>query len=288
MSTVYTTELGRIEHTDCIDLLRRLEPESVNLIVTSPPFVLHRQKPYKNVQAAEYLDWFRPFGEAFRRVLAIDGSLVIDIGGAWVAGQPARSLFVYDLLLMLCRECDFHLAQECYWWNPARLPSPAEWVTIRRIRLKDAVDHVWWLSPTPWPKADNRKVLQEYSPAMRRRIATGQKPARRPSGHQIDAGFARDVGGSIPPNLLAAANTDSGGPYLRYCRKQGIKPHPARFPSALPEFFVRLLTDEGDLVLDPFAGSCTTGEVCERLGRRWICCDTDAGYLRGAVGRFGT
>ena len=123
--------------------------------MTSPPFGLVRRKEYGNADAHKYLDWFRPFAGQFRRVLKERGSLVIDIGGAWIPGQPTRSLYHFKLLLMLCEEYVFHLAQEFYWWNPSKLPSPAEWVNIRRIRVKDAVNTVWWLSLSPWPKASN-------------------------------------------------------------------------------------------------------------------------------------
>jgi len=284
----HRTRLGVIYHGDSLHYLTSCEPASVDLIVTSPPFGLVRKKEYGNVDATEYLQWFRPFAAGFKRVLKPNGSLVIDIGGAWVPGQPTRSLYQYELPVMLCREFGFHLAQEFFWWNPSKLPSPAEWVTVRRIRVKDAVNTVWWLSPTPWPKASNRRVAAPYSDAMRDLLKNGYRPKLRPSGHDISENFAVDNGAAIPPNLLAIANTESNSRYLRYCRQRGIKPHPARFPAELPEFFIRMLTDPGDLVLDPFAGSCVAGEVCERLGRRWVCIDIIRTYVEGALGRFDT
>jgi len=271
---------------DALDFLATLSRGSVDLIMTSPPFGLVRKKGYGNVDAGEYVDWFRPFGHAFKRVLADTGSLVIDIGGSWIPGQPTRSLYHFKLLLMLCEECGFHLAQDFYWWNPSRLPTPAEWVTVRRIRAKDAVNTVWWLSPTPWPKASNRRILQPYSPAMMELLERGYQAKKRPSGHDISEKFNRDNGAAIPPNLIAAANTESNSYYLRYCKEQGIQPHPARYPAELPEFFIRMLTDSGDMVVDPFAGSCVTGEVAERLHRKWICIELVDTYLKGALGRF--
>lgn len=286
-TTYFETRLGRMIHGNSLDVLESEFPEkSVNLIMTSPPFGLVRKKEYGNPDAEEFVDWFRPFAEVFKRVLRDDGSLVIDIGGAWVPGQPTRSLYHFKLLITLCDEFGFHLAQEFYWWNPSKLPTPAEWVTIRRIRAKDAINCVWWLSPTPWPKASNRRVLQPYSDSMIELLESGYQPKKRPSGHDISDKFGRDNGGAIPPNLLAIANTESNGQYLRYCKEQGIAPHPARFPADLPEFFIRMLTDRGDLVVDPFGGSCVTGEVCERLGRRWACVELNEEYLRGAIGRF--
>ncbi len=280
------TPLGEIVQGDSLDAMLAMRAKSVNLVMTSPPFGLVRKKDYGNVDAAEYVDWFRPFGEAVKRILVDNGSFVLDIGGAWNRGQPTRSLYHFKLLIMLCEDLGFHLAQEFYWWNPSKLPSPAEWVNIRRIRVKDAVNSVWWLSPTPWPKASNRRVLQPYSPAMLDLLQRGYKAKKRPSGHDISEHFSTDNGAAIPPNLLAIANTDSNSYYQRYCKENDLPIHPARYPAELPEFFIRMLTDEGDWVVDPFAGSCITGEVCERLGRRWKCVELDDQYVRGAKGRF--
>ncbi|WP_420403886.1 DNA-methyltransferase [Nisaea sp.] len=256
--------------------------------MTSPPFALTRKKDYGNEQEDAYLEWFRAFAEQFQRVLKDDGSLVIDLGGAWKPGLPVRSLYHFKLLIMLCEEFGFHLAQEFYWWNPSKLPTPAEWVNVRRIRVKDAINTVWWLSKSPWPRASNRRVLQPYSDSMKMLLSNGYKAKLRPSGHDISEKFSIDNGASIPPNLIAVPNTESNSSYMRYCKENGIKAHPARFPAALPEYFIRMVTDPGDTVLDPFGGSCITGEVSERLGRRWICAELIESYLQGAVGRFET
>ena len=282
----HETRFGRIVHGDSIDVLATCPSDSVDLIVTSPPFGLVRKKDYGNVEANEYVEWFKPFGAAFWRVLKSSGSLVIDIGGAWNKGYPTRNLYHFKLLVMLCEELGFHLAQDFYWWNPSRLPTPAEWVTVRRIRVKDAVNTVWWLSRTPWPKASNRRVLQPYSPSMQDLLAKGYKARKRPSGHDISEKFRTDNGAAIPPNLIAIPNTESNSFYLRYCEAKGLKPHPARYPAELPEYFIRMLTEPGDLVVDPFAGSCVTGEVCERLERRWSCIERVRAYCEAALGRF--
>ncbi len=272
---------------DSVAYLREnIESQSVDLIMTSPPFALVRKKDYGNEDAKAYLGWFRPFAKEFKRVLKKNGSLVIDIGGSWIPGQPTRSLYHFKLLIMLCDEFGFHLAQEFYWWNPSKLPTPAEWVTVRRIRVKDAVNCVWWLSRSPWPRASNRRVLQPYSDSMKDLLKNGYQAKRRPSGHDISTKFSVDNQAAIPPNLIALANTESNSFYLRYCEEHGIAPHPARYPAGLPEFFIRMLTDVGDTVVDPFGGSCVTGEVCERLERRWVCIELYEEYLRGALGRF--
>lgn len=280
------TEFGEIFHGDSLQLMSTLAQASVDLVMTSPPFGLVRKKSYGNADAHEYLEWFRPFAEQFKRIIKPNGSLVIDIGGAWIEGQATRSLYHYELLIMLCKEYGFHLAQEFFWWNPSRLPTPAEWVTVRRVRVKDAINCIWWLSPTPWPKASNKRVLQAYSESMQDLLVNGYTPKMRPSGHDISDKFGTDNGGAIPPNLIALANTESNSAYIRYCTEKGIKPHPARFPVGIPEFFVRMCTNRGDLVLDPFGGSCVTGEACEKTEREWIACEIQEDYLKGAMGRF--
>lgn len=282
----YSQTNGAIYLGDSLKLLTSLEDSSINLILTSPPFALTRKKKYGNESEEKYIEWFLPFAYEFKRVLADDGSFVIDLGGTYLPGSPIRSIYQYELLVRLCKEVGFVLAQEFYHYNPARLPTPAEWVTIRRIRVKDSVNVVWWLSKTPHPKADNRKVLKPYSQSMKQLLKNGYKAKIRPSGHDISDKFQKDNKGAIPPNLLEIANTESNSAYLRRCKAAGIQPHPARFPRSFAEFFMKFLTDEGDFVLDPFAGSNTTGFVAEMLQRRWISFEINEDYIIGSRYRF--
>lgn len=281
-SPAYATALGSCHHADALDVLRDLPDDSVPLVLTSPPYALRRKKAYGNADERDYVRWFLPFAEEIHRVLRPDGSFVFEVAHTWRKGT--RSLFLYELVLELCKT--FHLVQEVYWYNPSRLPAPAEYVTIQRTRVKDAVNVVWWLGKTPNPKADNRRVLRPYSRSMHRLMREGVRVARRPSEHRISDTFDRDNGGAIPPNLLEIANTTSRDPYLARCKAAGIVPHPARFPPALPEFFVRFLTEEDDLVVDPFGGSNVTGWVAERNNRRWLTVECNEGYVTGSRLRF--
>lgn len=282
----YETQFGASYHGNSLDLLPCLTDGSINLILTSPPFALTRKKEYGNKNAEEYVEWFLQFAPDFRRVLAPDGSLVIDLGGAYLPGNPVRTIYQFELLIRLCKEHEFHLAQEFYHYNPARLPAPAEWVNVRRIRVKDSVNVVWWLSKTEFPKADNRRVLKPYSDSMKQLLRNGYKPKVRPSGHDISGNFSKRHEGAIPPNLLEIANTESNSEYLRRCKELGVKPHPARFPSDFASFFIKFLTDERDTVLDPFAGSNTTGAAAEALHRAWIAFELRKDYLDGSKLRF--
>lgn len=283
----FSTSLGAAFNMDSTLVLKALPSASVDLVLTSPPFALTRKKEYGNEPLERYLEWFAPYCLEIKRVLKPTGSFVLDIGGAWIPGAPVRSIYHFELAVRLAKE--FKLAQEFYWYNPAKLPTPAEWVTIRRIRVKDAVNMVWWFSKQEFPKADNRRILRPYSESMKGLIKNGYKAKKRPSGHDISVdAFQRDNGGSIPPNLLEIANTESNSYYLRRCKSLGIKPHPARFPEALVQFFVDFLTDENDVVVDPFGGSVVTGAVCERSQRRWVTSELRTDYLDGSLARFDT
>jgi site-specific DNA-methyltransferase (cytosine-N4-specific) len=285
----YTTELGSAYCIDSLYGLENLPDSSINLVITSPPFALQRQKDYGNKAQDEYLDWIIQFGKLVFKKLKNDGSFVIDLGGAYQKGKPVRSLYNFRLLIRFCDELGFRLAEDFYWYNPSKLPSPIEWVNKRKIRVKDAVNTIWWLSKDDSPKSNITNVLVEYSDRMKKLISDPEKfytPAKRPSGHDIGSSFGRDNGGAIPPNLLQISNSESGGSYLKLCKDIGIKGHPARFPAKLPEFFIKMLTDPGDMVLDIFSGSNTTGFVAECEKRKWISFEQELPYVASSIFRF--
>ncbi len=318
----YRTSAGAAYQGDSRDLLQSnvVAEGSASLVMTSPPFALTRKKAYGNEQEEAYLEWFSTFVKPFKRVLADDGSLVIDIGGAYLPGKPKRSTYHFQLAVELAKE--FDLCQEFYWYNPAKLPSPAEWVNVRRMRVKDSCNLVlWFANDAGNTKADNRRVLKRYSASMEALLKNGYQYRTRPSGHDISEKFNRDNGGAITPNLLgfaheaaendaewgdldgevfealfpnllAISNTASNARYQRMCAEHGVRAHPARFPVGLPAFFIEFLTEPGDLVVDPFAGSNVTGEAAQALGRKWLTCDLDqegdrkGTYVRASAFRF--
>jgi DNA modification methylase len=286
---IYRTQHGRQLCADSREILELLAPESVDLIITSPPFALLRKKSYGNEEQDDYVAWLLEFGVAAKRALKSGGSFVIDLGGAYQRGVPVRSLYNFKVLIEFCEKLGYFLAEEFYWHNPAKLPSPIEWVNKRKIRVKDSVNTVWWFSKTEWPKADVSKILAPYSERMKTLLKDPAKfytPKERPSGHDIAAGFGTDNGGAIPPNLLQIPNTDSNSHYLRMCKALGQDSHPARFPSDLPKFFIKFLTEPGDLVVDIFSGSNTTGAAAEALGREWLSIELDRAYAELSALRF--
>lgn len=286
---IYRTASGQLLVGRSEEVLPKLELNSVDLVVTSPPFALLRQKEYGNYDQEEYVDWLVSFGPLVKRVLKESGSFVLDLGGAYQRGIPVRSLYNFRLMIRMCDECGFHLAEEFFWFNPAKLPSPIEWVNKRKIRAKDSVNTIWWLSKSTSPKADVRNVLAPYSDRMKKLLENPKKFYRakdRPSGHDISEGFGKDNGGAIPSNLLQYPNTDSNSAHLRLCKQFGFTAHPARFPKPIPAFFIKMLTDPGDLVVDIFAGSNTTGEAADELGRRWLSIECDKTYALTSAFKF--
>ncbi len=289
IAPAYFTQWGEAYCGDSRELLAQLPDESINLVMTSPPFALQRQKEYGNTNQDDYVEWLSDFARIVYRKLKQDGSFVLDLGGAYQKGVPARSLYNFRIPIHFCDELGFYLAEDFYWFNPSKLPSPIEWVNKRKIRAKDAVNTVWWFSKTEYPKADVTNVLVEYGQRMKALLEDPGKfysPRKRPSGHDISDGFGKAGKGAIPSNLLQIPNTESNGMYISSCRAVGARSHPARFPAKLPEFFIRFLTEPNDLVVDIFSGSNATGWSAESEKRRWLSFDSEPGYVATSAFRF--
>jgi len=256
----------------------------VQLIFTSPPFPLNRKKKYGNHTGEQYVEWLAGFSELFRDMLTPTGSIVLELGNAWEPDQPVMSTLALEALLAFKKASKLHLCQEFIWYNPARLPGPTQWVNVERFRVKDSFTRLWWLSPTERPKANNRNVLEEYSKLLK----SGKYNAgKRPSEHDVgETSFLTNNGGAIPANVLVMSNTENNDAYQQYCKEHEIAKHPARMPIGLASFFIKFLTDPGDLVMDPFAGSNTTGEAAEAERRHWIAIEAKQEYINGSRGRF--
>lgn len=291
MQIAYKTKAGKFVQGKAEEALQALLEEyehKVDLIFTSPPFPLNRKKKYGNLKGQQYVDWLANFAPLFSDLLKPKGSIVIEVGNSWEAGRPVMSTLALRSLLEFLDKGQFVLCQQFIYNNPARLPSPAQWVNVERIRVKDSYTHLWWMAKTDRPKADNRRVLKEYSDSMQRLLKSQKyNPGKRPSEHNIgETSFLKNNSGAIPSNVITLSNTHPHTDYLNYCRTYNLMPHPARMPIGLPEFFIKFLTKPNDLVLDPFAGSNTTGAAAEQLGRRWLSIEPNEDYIEGSKGRF--
>lgn len=288
----YRTKNGICINATCEEVINDVlipnYERKVQLIFTSPPFPLNRAKKYGNLNGDEYKNWICDVGNSIKPLLTENGSIVIEIGNAWNSGQPTFSTLPMETLLEFKEKCGLYLCQEFIYFNPARLPGPIEWVNKRRVRVKDAFTRLWWMSTTPTPFANNRNVLEDYSKQMNKLLTTGKYNfGKRPSEHKIsEKAFSRNNGGAIPSNVIIAPNTESKSKYLKLCKENGIPIHPARMPYQVPEFFIKLLTNEDDIVFDCFAGSNTTGFCAEKLKRQWISIEVNKDYYDGSRYRF--
>jgi DNA modification methylase len=310
--TLYSSKKGKLIQGDSVALLKRgFKTElkgKVNLIITSPPFPLNNKKKYGNEKGRDYKKWFTELAPIFSDLLTKDGSLVIEIGNAWEPERPVQSLLHLECLFGLVKHSkgQLRLIQEFICYNPSKLPSPAQWVTVNRIRTVDSYTHIWWLAKSDYPKADNTKVLRPYSKSMKKLLENQTYNAgKRPSEHQISKeGFLKDNGGSIahnffemealdqkrnvrlPHSVLSFSNTTSNDYFLKKCREEDVVPHPARMSGGLVNFFIDFLTAKNDLILDPFSGSNTTGYCAEKLRRRWMSFEIQEDYIEQAKIRF--
>lgn len=312
MKLFYSTELGSFFLGSSLEVLTADQTKKykgkVNLIITSPPFPLNNKKKYGNEVGEEYKKWFKKLTPIFNELLTDDGSLVIEIGNAWEPERPIQSTLHLECLFEMTKQegSELRLIQEFICYNPAKLPSPAQWVTVNRLRTVDSYTHVWWLSKTDYPKADNRKVLRPYSKSMKSLLKRqSYNSGLRPSEHKIsETGFLKDHGGSIahnffelealdekrdvrlPHNVMSFSNVSSNDSFMRKCKEYGIKPHPARMHKGIVNFFIEFLTDEHDIIFDPFGGSNTTGFCAELKNRKWFAIETNENYAEQSTLRF--
>jgi len=277
---------GTVEHF--LAVMGKKYAGKVQLVFFSPPFPLKRKKKYGNKTGEDYVKWLADLAPSLADLLTEDGSLVIEVGNAWDPGHPTMSLLPLKSLLEFAVSGELHVCQQFICNNPARLPSPAQWVNIERIRVKDSYTHVWWMARIEKPATYQREVLKPYSKPMERLLKRGRyNSGLRDSGHDIgETSFLTNNGGAIPGSAFNFSNTQSGDPYRRYCRDRGLPVHPAPMQSRLAEWFIRFLTREGDLVFDPFGGSNTTGAVAEELNRKWVAVEPLSDYIEGSKGRF--
>jgi site-specific DNA-methyltransferase (cytosine-N4-specific) len=306
---LYKTEYGKYYVGKCEEVINKLNlTRKIQLILTSPPFPLNNKKKYGNLSGNEYLNWFGSLAELFSSILTPTGSIVVEMGNAWEPSRPVQSLLTFNSLLAFVNnpKADLRLCQEFICYNPARLPSPAQWVTINRIRAIDSFTHVWWMSNSDMPKADNRRILRPYSKSMKKLLETQKfNSGKRPSQHIISKksfltdnkgsishnvleleSIAEEVESRLPYSMLRISNTKSNDHFTKICKERNIIIHPARMPIELASFFIDFLTDEGDIVLDPFGGSNTTGFCAEQTKRQWISIEANAEYGEQSKIRF--
>ncbi|AXK44060.1 site-specific DNA-methyltransferase [Erythrobacter aureus] len=285
--TVFFTPNGCALWGMAEDAASVIDPGTVRLLLTSPPYPLKTKKEYGNKVGQEYIDWLCSIIERLMPVMESNGSLVLNLGDTWLKNSPTVSMYQERTIIALQDRLGLHLCQRLLWHNPSALPVPSNYVGVERIRLKQAVECLWWLSPEDRPYADNRAILEPYSDRMKKLIEKGGAVrSKKPSGHATREGsFAADNGGSIAPNIFRIPNSGDQQ-YTRACRDAGLPPHPARMPIPLASKMIEFLSQPGEVVFDPFGGSGSTARAAEDLGRHWITTEAAREYVEGAKLRF--
>lgn len=265
---------------DCLTVMKSFPDGCVNLVFTSPPYADQRTYASNDeiVKPDDYVSWFKDKAAEIFRVLSNNGSFVLNINDKVV--DNFQHLYVYELVVCLCKEIGFHLVRDYIWYNPATPPNVFSRGGFGRT--KKSHEYCFWFS-----KSDNwtfnlGSVRKPYSKDMQRYLEGKGKGSRvgntRPSTHNFNCEKVwADNGGSDPGSVLEISNTSSNDVFLKMCREKGVN-HPARFPIKLAEFFVLAGSNSGDIVLDPFSGSGTTAVAAVRNGRHWIGIDLDQTY----------
>lgn len=269
-----TTALGSLVIADCLDVLRALPADSVHLVLTSPPY--DRQGKYADGDSYErswYEGFFRQVTEEVYRVLHPRGSFVLNYRSKRHGHE--RGTIQFELIFWL-RDQGFLFCEDFVWGKPS--PPPGRFNRF----LKDAVEYCFQFSKGPDWQFFPEQVLQparwdKQDRERRKRLAHNYERVNEPSGHgrkRVQAG----------PDFVRPSTLLQFEPEFR----PNPTEHPARFPVALPAFFINLLTSPSQLIVDPFAGTCTTGVAAESLGRRWLMIERNEAYTQELTERLTT
>ncbi len=256
---------------DCQDVLRRLPADCVDLIVTSPPYADRRKSSYGGIHPDRYVEWFMPRIAEFKRVLAPTGSFVLNIKEKTYNGE--RHTYVIDLILAMRRQG--WLWTEEYVWHKKNC-YPGRWPN----RFRDAWERCLHFTKQREFKMFQDQVMVPVGQWAEKRLAKLSQTDKIRDESRSRSGFGKNVSKWVGREMVYPTNV------LHFATECGNKNHSAAFPVALPEWFIKLFTEEGDLVVDPFVGSGTTAVACRRLNRRCIGIDVRADYCKLALERL--
>ena len=247
---------GKILPGDCLDVLADMPDDSVDLIVTSPPYADARLRTYGGLGPASYVDWFAPRAAQMLRVLKPTGSFVLNIKEKAIDGE--RHTYVLDLIMHLKREIGFRWVEEYIWHKTTA--APGKW----KYRFRDAWERVLHFAKTRDVKMHQEAVMVPTGDWTKARLKNMSANDRSRQESATRSGVGRRISAWEDRPLAYPSNVLHASPVAHNTG------HSAPFPEWLPEFFIKLFTEPGDLVVDPFVGSGTTVKVATRLGRRAV------------------
>jgi DNA modification methylase len=252
---------------DCKEILRAYSDRKFDLIVTSPPYADRRKHTYGGVSPDEYVDWFLVRAKEFHRVLKDAGSFVLNIKEKAENGE--RHTYVLELILALKKQG--WLWTEEYIWHK-RNCYPGKWPN----RFRDAWERCLHFTKSRKFKMNQEAVMVPMGNWADTRLKSLGKNDVVRFDSQVGSGFGKNIANWAQRTMAYPTNV------LHLATECGNKNHSAAFPQALPEWFIRLFTDEGDFVLDPFVGSGTTLQAARALGRNAVGIDMLAEYCEMA------
>lgn len=318
----FSTELGIAILGCCETVFSRID-SPITLCLTSPPYPLAKQRAYGNVAESQWVDWICKMLEPIVKNLVRGGSICLNISNdIFVSGTPARSLYRERLILALHDRLGLHKIDELIWSNPSKAPGPVRWASMERVLTNVSWEPVYWLSNDPKAlRSDNRRVLQAHTERhlqLIRRGGENRTTSFSDGAYNIHPGrFGNETAGRIPRNMLeiepacpdwdayAIAANEAKLPiyganpvltfghscadqrkYKEQARAAGLPAHGAPMPLKLASFLIEFMTEQGELVVDPFGGSFTTAKAAELLGRRWLSTECMVEYVIGSAMRF--
>lgn len=237
---------------DCREVLAQIPPQSVALIVTSPPYADSRKAAYGGVHPDHYVRWFAPIGQELFRVLANDGSFVLNIKEKVVDGE--RHTYVLELILALKKQG--WLWTEEYLWHKKNC-APGKWPN----RFRDSWERCLHFTKQKQFVMNQDAVMVPTGDWAKSRLKNLSETDQSRDNSRVGSGFGKNVSNWVGRDMAYPTNV------LHLATECGNKNHAAAFPSALPSWFIKLFSNPGDLVLDPFAGSGTTLLAARELGR---------------------